>query len=153
MDAAAVGVIRVFIASPFFDEDQLDRVKRLENALSQNPYVADIFSARLHQHKELPFASEQWRKVVFNNDLRFLRRADVVVVIHDYEGMSVDSGTAFEVGYAYAFQKPIILVKEKESVPNLMLVESAYAYFTRVEELATYNFMKMPRIPYQGDLI
>lgn len=146
-------VVRVFIASPFFNEEQIDRVKRLETALSNNPFVIDIFSARFHQLKSLPFGSDQWRKIVFNNDLKHLRRADVVVAIHDYEGLCVDSGTAFEMGYAYAFQKPIILIKEKESIPNLMLVESIHAYFSRIEDVATYDFINMPRIPYKGPLI
>ncbi|QQZ09913.1 nucleoside 2-deoxyribosyltransferase [Heyndrickxia vini] len=152
METKNMRVVRVFIASPFFNEEQIDRVKRLENALSNNPYVMDIFSARFHQYKNLPFGSDQWRKVVFHNDLKHLRRSDVVVAIHDYEGSCVDSGTAFEIGYAYAMQKPIILIKEKESIPNLMLVESIRAYFPRVEDVATYDFINMPRIPYKGPL-
>lgn len=153
METKNTRVIRVFIASPFFNEEQIDRVKRLESALSNNPFVLDIFSARFHQFKNLSFGSDQWRKTVFHNDLKHLRRADVVVAIHDYEELCVDSGTAFEIGYAYAFQKPIVLIKEKESIPNLMLVESIHAYFSRVEDVATYDFINMPYIPYKGFLI
>ncbi|MCA1035105.1 MULTISPECIES: nucleoside 2-deoxyribosyltransferase [Bacillaceae] len=146
--------VRVFIASPFFNEEQLERIGRLENALRKNPYVADFFSARFYQFPQLTFASDPWRKTVFQNDLRYLRRADVVVAIHDYEENSVDSGTAFELGYAYALQKPIILIKEKEtSIPNLMLVESLHAYLTAADEIAGYDFINMPKIPYKGPLI
>ena len=74
------------------------------------------------------------------------------MVIHDFVNGCVDSGTAFEIGYAYVFQKPIILIKEKESIPNLMLVESLHAYLTNVEDIATYDFINMPRIPYKGPL-
>lgn len=145
--------VRVFIASPFFSEEQLDRVKRLEHALSQNPYVCDFFSARLNQAEQLTFGSKEWRKFVFHNDLRHLRRADVVVAIHDFEGMQVDSGTAFEIGYAYAMQKPIILIKEKSSIPNLMLSDSLHAYLRRVEDVQHYPFLQMPKIPYEGPII
>ncbi|MEM5642919.1 hypothetical protein AAHB52_18740 [Bacillus toyonensis] len=43
MDKKDTRVVRVFIASPFFNDEQLNRVKRLERALSSNPFVADIF--------------------------------------------------------------------------------------------------------------
>ena len=77
-------------------------------------FVADIFSARFYQHEHLTFGSMEWRTAVFHNDLKYLRRADVVVVIHDFVNGCVDSGTAFEIGYAYVFQKPIILIKRKK---------------------------------------
>ncbi|KSU83503.1 Nucleoside 2-deoxyribosyltransferase [Fictibacillus enclensis] len=145
--------IRVFIAGPFFDQEQVARIQRLENALSRNPQVAEFYSARFHQNQQYPWGSKEWRKVVFNLDLYALRRADVVVAIHDYEGKSTDSGTAFELGYAYAYQKVIILIKEKESVPNLMLIESLHAFFTNVDSMATYDFIRMPAQPYEGPFI
>ncbi|EJS58517.1 hypothetical protein ICE_01926 [Bacillus cereus BAG1X1-2] len=146
-------VVRVFIAGPFFNDEQINRIKRLENALGNNPFVADIFSARFYQHEHLTFGSTEWRTVVFHNDLKYLRRADVVVAIHDFVNGCVDSGTAFELGYAYAFQKPIILIKEKESIPNLMLIESLHAYLANIEDIVTYDFINMPRIPYKGPLV
>ncbi|WP_356948196.1 hypothetical protein [Fictibacillus fluitans] len=44
--------IRVFIASPFFDQEQISRIQRLENALSRNPQVAEFYSARFHQNQQ-----------------------------------------------------------------------------------------------------
>ncbi|MDP7989316.1 nucleoside 2-deoxyribosyltransferase [Bacillus sp. MHSD_36] len=84
MDKQNTRVVRVFIASPFFNDEQLNRVKRLESALSNNPFVADIFSAMFYQHERLTFGSMEWRTAVFHNDLKYLRRADVVVAIHDF---------------------------------------------------------------------
>jgi nucleoside 2-deoxyribosyltransferase len=145
--------VRIFIASPFFNEEQLERVQRLENALARNPYVADFFSARFHQFPQLKFGSKEWRRITFQNDLKYLRRADVVVAIHDFEGLQVDSGTAFEIGYAYALQKPIILIKEKPSVINLMLAEGLHAYLNRVEDVSLYDFINMPKLQYEGPII
>jgi len=153
MENGKFKVVRVFIASPFFNQEQIDRVQRLENALMRNLYVIDIFSARFHQFKHLKFGSKEWRRVTFHNDLKYLRRADVVVAVHDFEGANVDSGTAFEIGYAYAMQKPIILINEKGSPVNLMLSDSLHAYLNRVEEVASYNFLHMPYIPYEGKVI
>jgi nucleoside 2-deoxyribosyltransferase len=145
--------VRVFIASPFFNQEQIERVQRLEIALSRNPFVADIFSARFHQNEHLPFGSREWRKATFRLDLKFLRRADAVVAIHDFENSCVDSGTAFEIGYAYAMQKPIILIKEEDGILNLMLAESLRAYFDKIECVASYDFINMPAIPYEGPVI
>lgn len=153
MEKANSKVIRVFIASPFFNQEQIDRVKRLENTLMRNPFVLDIFSARFHQFEQLKFGSKEWRRATFHNDLKFLRRADVVVAVHDFVGSNVDSGTAFEIGYAFAMQKPIILINEKASPINLMLSDSLHAYFPRVEDVISYNFLQMPQIPYTGEVI
>ena len=46
-----------FYSKSIFNDEQLNRVKRLENALSNNPFVADIFSARFYQHEHLTFGS------------------------------------------------------------------------------------------------
>ncbi|MCA1054201.1 nucleoside 2-deoxyribosyltransferase [Rossellomorea aquimaris] len=153
MESKNLRNIRVFIASPFFSEEQVDRVQRLENALMQNPYVSEIFSARFHQFPHLEFGSKEWRRTVFRNDLRNLRRADVLVGIRDFEGKYVDSGTSFEIGYAYAMQKPILLINEKNATMNLMLSDSLHAYFTRVEDVASYDFHRMPKAPYVGPVI
>ncbi|MED1201506.1 nucleoside 2-deoxyribosyltransferase [Heyndrickxia acidicola] len=153
MEHSSQRTIRVFIASPFFNKDQVDRIYRLEQALKRNPYVADVFSARYHQFEQLTFGSMEWRKATFHNDLKFLRRADVMVVILDFEGSNVDSGTAFEVGYGYAMQKPIILINEKVPIINLMMAESLHAYLTRVEDIAFYDFLRMPAKPYTGKVI
>ncbi|UTE76733.1 nucleoside 2-deoxyribosyltransferase [Rossellomorea sp. KS-H15a] len=153
MESTIIRNVRVFIASPFFSEEQVDRVQRLEQSLMQNPYVSEIFSARFHQYEHLEFGSKEWRRKVFRNDLRNLRRSDVLVGIRDYEGKYVDSGTAFEIGYANSMRKPILLINEKNSVMNLMMAESLHAYFTKVEELATYDFHRMPKAQYEGPVI
>lgn len=153
MESTIIRNIRVFIASPFFSEEQVDRVQRLEQSLMRNPYVSEIFSARFHQFKHLEFGSKEWRRKVFRNDLRHLRRSDVLVGIRDYESKYVDSGTAFEIGYAYAMRKPILLINEKNSIMNLMMANSLHAYFTKVEDLATYDFHRMPKVPYEGTVI
>ncbi|WP_235576040.1 nucleoside 2-deoxyribosyltransferase [Rossellomorea vietnamensis] len=90
---------------------------------------------------------------MFQNDLRHLRRSDVLVGIRDYESKYVDSGTAFEIGYAYSMRKPILLINEKNSIMNHMMANSLHAYFTKVEDLATYDFHRMPKVTYEGTVI
>ena len=65
---------------------------------------------------------------IFESDKRLLDRSDIVIAVLD--GADVDSGTAWEIGYAYAKGKPIIGIKSDfrffapgQSV-NLMIEES-----------------------------
>ncbi len=49
--------------------------------------------------------------------------------------------------------RAILLIKEKNSIMNLMLANCLHAYFTKVEELTTYDFHRMPEAPYEGTVI
>ncbi|WP_289889954.1 hypothetical protein [Virgibacillus pantothenticus] len=51
---------RVYLASPFFNDEQVERVKRVEQALEANPFVEAYFSPRKEQLDSLPFGSSQW---------------------------------------------------------------------------------------------
>jgi nucleoside 2-deoxyribosyltransferase len=145
--------VKVYIASPFFSEEQIARVMRVEKALDFNPTVEGYFSPRLNQLDHLPFGSVEWRREVFANDVKHIDWADVVVAVHDFVDDHVDSGTAWEIGYAYATGKPIILVHEKDTKVNLMLSDSLHAYLKRAEYVEGYDFIKMPKSDFTGEVI
>lgn len=154
--------VRVYLASPFFSEEQVDRVQRVEQALEDNPFVGEYFSPRLHQLDHLPFGSVEWANAVYHNDVNNVLWADVIVAVIDFDGETdlhgvrhghVDSGTAFEIGMAVALNKPVILVHEKGGIVNLMLSQSCQAYLERAEDVAEYNFFKMPHIPFKGEVM
>ncbi|WP_077303000.1 nucleoside 2-deoxyribosyltransferase [Virgibacillus pantothenticus] len=153
---------RVYLASPFFNDEQVERVKRVEQALEANPFVEAYFSPRKEQLDSLPFGSPQWANAVYQNDIKNIDWATHVVAVIDYDGETflhgerhghVDSGTAMEIGYAVASKKPVILVHEKGGIVNLMLSESCHAYLTSTDYVAEYNFLNMPKMPYKGGYI
>ncbi|MGG4039013.1 nucleoside 2-deoxyribosyltransferase [Heyndrickxia ginsengihumi] len=154
--------MRVYLASPFFSEEQVDRVERVEKALEANPTVSAYFSPRLNQLDELEFGSPEWADAVYQNDVEHIHWADVVVAVLDYEGETllhgvrhghVDSGTAFEIGYAIAHDKPVIVVHENGGIVNLMISQSLTAYLEDAGDVGFYNFRLMPKIPYEGDVL
>lgn len=145
--------LKVYLASPFFSPEQVDRVERVENALEDNCFVEEYFSPMRNQLDSLQFGSDVWRSAVFTQDVAHIDWADVVVAVHDFEDHHVDSGTAWEVGYAYAKGKPVVLLHEKDTKVNLMLSDSLYAYLTTVQELEDYNFFKMPKSQFTGEVI
>ncbi|WP_231120619.1 nucleoside 2-deoxyribosyltransferase [Bacillus safensis] len=145
--------LRVYLASPFFSEEQIAEVERLEQALISNPHVSEVFSPMRNQIDSLEFGSLEWRQAIFENDVTHIDWADVVVAVHDYFDDKTDAGTAWEMGYTYAKGKPVFLLQEKKGVPvNLMLSESIVAYFVNADEIAEYDFTNPQNIRFYGEV-
>ena len=141
---------RVYLAGPFFDDDQIDRIERMEKALAANPTVSEFFSPRTEQHDEFEFGSKEWAKAIYKGDKDHLDPAEVVIAVIDYEGEHVDPGTAWEIGYSEAAKKPVILVKEKDGGITLMMSVPAHAVITDVADVATYDFDALPANEWEG---
>lgn len=134
----------IYIASPFFNEEELKNVRDTEKVLTERGY--EIYSPRLHDDQEHAFQSPEWNTATFRLDLQGIDASDAVLVL--FYGNYSDTGTAWECGYAYAKGKPVILVHMGE-VSNLMMQESARANI-RMEDLKTYDFDKLERAEYKG---
>ncbi|MCM3639654.1 nucleoside 2-deoxyribosyltransferase [Priestia aryabhattai] len=154
--------MKIYLASPFFSDEQVERVKRVEQALKDNPTVQDFFSPRLNQLDQYEFGSKEWSEAVFKNDVDHIDWCNAVVAVHDFTGETelhgqihqhVDSGTAWELGYAYATGKPIILIHEKGGIVNLMLAEGLHGYLTKAEDVAEYDFSTLPLIEFKGEVL
>ena len=76
---------------------------------------------------------------IFNNCFGGLEKSDIVVAV--LEGTDVDSGTAWELGYAYAVNKPIIglrtdfRIQTPDERVNLMIQETLAEFASSIEEL------------------
>lgn len=112
--------MRVFIAAPLFSEAEREFNRKIDELLRSSGFETvlpqrDIGDARTEGHLR-----------VFEKDLAAIDGSDVVVAILD--GPDVDSGTAFEIGYAFARGKPVIGLKTDrrifapdEEVNNMIL--------------------------------
>ena len=146
--------MKIYLASPFFDAEQVERVKRVEAALEQNLTVTEVFSPRLQQDEHLEHGSDEWREFVYNNDIKHVEWCDAVVAVHDYIGEHVDPGTGFEIGYGKALGKFIVLYQEKdpetEAPVNLMLTDSLDVYLQNIDDLAEYDFNEKKKIRFEN---
>ncbi len=109
--------IRVFLAAPFFSQAEREFNSKIAGFLRGEGF--EVWMAQ-----ENPFisgGSEEEKRRIFEMDLSALKGCNAVVAVLD--GECVDSGTAFELGYAYAIGKPIIGIK------------TDYRTFSPVEEL------------------
>lgn len=148
-----LGKKSVYLAGPFFSENQIKKAKMVEKALDNNDTISYYFSPRTKQNFDgMTEFTPEWAKAIFKNDIKEVEKANIVVAIVDLDGQDTDSGTAMEIGYAHALGKEIFLInfEQHDMMVNLMLTECAHAYFTDAEQLQNYDFKELEKIPFNG---
>lgn len=129
--------IKVYLASPFFDDEQLSFVKEIESVINEEGCM--LFSPRLGENAlEMNGALSQGEPVsgdlrlrVFNDNWMNIDDADLVVAVID----DFDSGTLWELGYAYARQVPVVTITKHDYGCNLMLAHSVIGHVKSLEDL------------------
>jgi nucleoside 2-deoxyribosyltransferase len=114
-----VGVMKIYLAGPlgFSEAGTLfhkDVVIREVTRLGHEPLDPWVLTpqSQIDAVKALPYGAERrdaWRKlnpIIGGNNRAAIDRCDLVFAILD--GVDVDSGTAAEIGYAFAKGKPIL---------------------------------------------
>lgn len=138
--------MKIYLASPFFNDQELGYVKRAEQILIEKGF--DLFSPRLHECRDAEVGSTQWAETLFRGDVAAIDDCDAVVLL--YHGNYSDSGTAWECGYAFGKGKPVIVVHLGD-MANIMIHRSARANIS-FDELADYDFKNLPQMDYVGDM-
>jgi len=113
----------IYLAGPLFSQAE----QRF------NRELADIMARRgmdvlLPQEDPSQYAESDRPGAIFRSCVSMIERADAVLAVLD--GADVDSGTAFEIGYAYASGKPVIGLRTdfrqlEEDGVNIMISRSA----------------------------
>ena len=75
---------QIYLAGPFFSEEQIDRVSRIEKALEENKTVTSFYSPRHHQESNYELFSAGWAQEVYEKDMEELTNAEFVVAILDF---------------------------------------------------------------------
>ena len=98
---------KIYLASPFFNAEELAVYKETIRRLREAGYVVFV-----PQEHEIPnawdYSNAVWAQKVFEMDCAAIHDCDVVMVLNF--GMYSDSGTAWEAGYAAAISKEVIQV-------------------------------------------
>ena len=81
---------QIYLAGPFFSEEQIDRVSRIEKALEENKTVTSFYSPRHHQESNYELFSAGWAQEVYEKDMEELTNAEFVVAILDFEHQKTD---------------------------------------------------------------
>ncbi len=118
--------MKVFIAGPLFSQAEREFNLEVDKYLDKHGFETFLPQREVGDlWKRIRKRGRRAYKIIYEADLQGLEKADVVVAILD--GSDVDSGTAFEVGYACAQGKPVIGLKtdmrvfaREEEVNNML---------------------------------
>lgn len=98
---------KIYLASPFFNEEELCYYKLTVAHLRAAGY--EVYVPQEHTIENAwEISNKEWADKVFQEDIKAIGECDVVMVLNF--GMYSDSGTAWEAGYAYAKGIPVVHV-------------------------------------------
>jgi len=126
LDVATFSQYRIYLAAPLFSEPERAYNLSIAGQLRNN-----FFDVYLPQEAgdDSDTRNKEEKVRIFSENLRALKNADIIVAIID--GADADSGTSWEMGYAFAHGKQVIALRtdfrrsgNHEKV-NLMLEESS----------------------------
>jgi len=129
--------MKIFLAAPLFSESERDFNSKVAKRLRDKGF--EVWLAQ-----ESPFIHEgtfKEKEKIYEEDISALKKCDIVVAVLD--GVEVDSGVAFEMGYATALEKPLIGLKTDHRAfsrvedVNLMLEVPLVKLCNSVEEVIT----------------
>jgi len=127
---------KIYLASSLFTHAELEYNRELKDIM-----IKKGFSVFLPQEDAEDAAAErekQNQECIFEKCLEGVNSSDIVVAVLD--GVDVDSGTAWEIGYAYARGKPVIGLRTdfrtlSDGIVNLMVEMSIVALARDEDEL------------------
>ena len=119
----------VFVSGPIFSEGEMWFIKQVVSAIEKLGFKAVwAFMEERELIVDKKLAGKEWTEKVYLFITGRIDKCDLVVAILD--GVDVDSGTAWEIGYAVGKGKKVIGIKTDERIyakdqsVNLMIQES-----------------------------
>ena len=119
--------MKIYLASPFFNEKELADVTRAEKILMGRGF--EVFSPRLHEVRTDKNAEpERWSRETFEMDRENIDLCDCVVMLYR------------------------VVVVQLGDDSNLMVHEGSRASISP-DDLADYDFERLPRVRYSGKML
>lgn len=120
----------IYLASPFFNDKERAVKSRIKEVLERNEYqVYDPQSPSSPYNYE--DSNAEWGQIVYTSDIEAIENSNYVIAI-DW-GLYGDNGTAFEVGYARAKGKKVIVVVPNEALSkehSLMVANGCHNFIS-----------------------
>lgn len=126
----------IYLAGPLFTHAELEFNRKLRDMLLKKGF--SVFLPQEDAEDVKKEHERQNQEYIFQRCVEGVDGSDLVLAVLD--GVDVDSGTAWEIGYAYAKGKPIIGLRTdfrelSNGMVNLMIEVSADALARDEEEL------------------
>jgi nucleoside 2-deoxyribosyltransferase len=125
---------KIYLAGPLFTHAELEYNRKIKDLLIKKEF--SVFLPQEDAEDTIDKREKQNSKCIFEKCVEGVDSSDIVVAVLD--GVDVDSGTAWEIGYAYAKGKPIIGLRTdfrslSNGIVNLM-IEMAIIALARDED-------------------
>ncbi|MGB9928114.1 MAG: nucleoside 2-deoxyribosyltransferase [Methanosarcina sp.] len=129
----------IYLASPLFSHAEVEYNRMLRDLFLKKGF--SVFLPQEDAEDSTVEREKQNQETIFKACVTGINSSDIIVAVLD--GVDVDSGTAWEIGYAYAKGKPVIGLRTdfrslSDGIVNLM-VEMTVDSLARDEE----ELMKM----------
>lgn len=96
--------MKIYMAGAFFRPETKTKIDSLVEQMREHGY--DVYVPQEHTVPNAwEMSQEDWAREVFKMDVAAIQDCDMLFVV--YDGLYSDSGTAWEIGYAYALGKNI----------------------------------------------
>lgn len=156
------GAKNVYLASPFFSPEQIDRLKLVKEILEMNPTIGNIYlpmeQQNEHIHPEMTVEERmdtmEWRQATFDSDMTQVKQADITVAIANFDiesgNVRPDEGTVAEMASTFVLNHKLYIVDflKNDEKMNLMLWGMSQGSYIwggdEIAKLATYDFINMP---------
>ncbi|MBP2030922.1 nucleoside 2-deoxyribosyltransferase [Methanohalophilus levihalophilus] len=131
----------IYLAGPLFSEAEREFNRKLAGMLRNAGY--EVFLPQEDSADNSKSREKLDNATLFKKNVEGIDKSDLVVAILD-GGSDVDSGTAWEIGYAWARGIPIVGLRTDfrtlgiEGIVNLMIEECAVGICINVEELVLF---------------
>ena len=130
---------KVYLASPFFHKFERNTMKRILKVLRASGYeVFAPFEMTIDGAWNMP--NHEWGEKVFCADMDHLKDADIVLAVN--YGLYSDTGTAFEIGFAYSLSKTIFTVNFEGATDSLM-IDNAVNGMINAEYFRKHDFINL----------
>ncbi|MDD1745942.1 MAG: nucleoside 2-deoxyribosyltransferase [Candidatus Methanoperedens sp.] len=132
----------VYLAAPLFSEAELDFNRMLRNEIKRCGFNVFLPQEDSNNVKD----RDDRQMIIFRKNEAAIKSSDIIVAVVD--GADVDSGTAWEIGYAYALGKSILGLRTDfrtlgiEGTVNLMIERSAVLFASIPELLNRLKLME-----------
>lgn len=129
---------KIYLAAPLFSQAERAFNARLRQLLDNRGFCVYLPQEDSEDNSSKRDDRDQQR--LFENNRDAIDKCDIIVAVLD-GGSDVDSGTAWEIGYAYAKRKTLLALKTdfrtlgSEGIVNLMIERSVNELETDVESL------------------
>jgi nucleoside 2-deoxyribosyltransferase len=129
---------QIYLAGPLFSKAERDFNIYLKDRLVEMGFK--VFLPQVDGEDNLSSRMHERQMCIFENDIRGIDESDIILAVLD-GGSDVDSGTAWEMGYAYARGKKVLGLKTdfrtfgEEGIVNLMMEMSVEVLARDVEDI------------------